>query len=433
MSSVHRASAVFSFQFIVLIAVFPLLPHCADATRPPVKAVSSVNVPAPQNTTEELSKEELLSHILESKKTSHETAYTDSGIRVSKGIYLGAPYTSTSYFSPTSSRIDFRFGTSRNLIVTSGIEHCWSQEPPVVHPCGPKALEQSRKAFQLDRAALLSPLLNENWRIVHVDKKSCGPQKCYYLEALHNEIGLPVVLEIDLDSLELRKLSYMTSMNGRAGILEITYSENKTFCHQKWPTVIKSHFEGELFWLEEIKHIQCQKIDETYFQIPPQVADETIVLRSLPGENQVCTTIRGNYLRYSEGVSRLSIFLEGREWVPVGPLENNLIAAPPEAKNANDYVTEQCFPIAQTVEDTPTVEEGDVIVKTIAPHDVLSIFSLGIYDEKNQILMRRLQEEAKNRNLVQAGAFRLIRHTDTTLAPADQWVSEMQMPVKAVN
>lgn len=418
-------SAAAFFSLVLAIVIFGCAGSLTESRPEENKSKNKLLEFNPRDT----SPGEFLKIILDSRGISRGKSTTYSGIRRSTGTYWGAPYTARSAFSPSSVRMDLRFGPSRELVVVSGKDRCWSEEPPVVHRCDRRTREESQIAFAMDRAALIFPLLKENWTLLKTGQKPCGEGMCQFLEVFHDRYKKSALLEFDSDTLDLETLSYDMHRNGISGKVEKRFSKPKEFCDLVWPTIIVSRFRGELFRREEISEIQCRKVDDKTFEAPDQVPDGTILLRSFEGENQACATMYGSYLGYGQGVARLGAFLEKRKWQPTGPLQSVLIAALPKTKKPEDFITELCFPIAYNT-STSQIEEGGVVVKPVPGHKALSIFSLGPYDENNLVLMETLHAEAKKRNLFQAGDFKLIRHTDISSAPSDEWVMEVQMPVK---
>ena len=78
----------------------------------------------------------------------------------------------------------------------------------------------------------------------------------------------------------------------------------------------------------------------------------------------------------------------------------------------------------------PVLQDGDFVLKGLAPTKVLAIYGQGAYAKKSGELAANLLTELAKRKLKATGAMRQMTYHDPGKTPADKQVSEMQIPIQ---
>jgi effector-binding domain-containing protein len=310
-----------------------------------------------------------------------------------------------------------------------GPKHCWYQKGPVVMPCVEKKKKLTLALTAIQTAQLLWPLKELGWEI-KAGKTKVGGKEFDRLTIRWPEIDAEGYLDFDPESHLLSQITCKTS-DGKGHVATNAGSEYKEYCGgfkfaNKW---IYSDIEGKQPQLIEYTDITCEPVDDKIFEQPAQVADGTVLEKESRAVTVACTKMKGPYEKTGESIDKLVAFLKKQKLSAAGSAMLTYLKAPPKVKKPKKFVTEICIPVETQAPKRPK-KKGKFVIKAIKPQKVLAVFGLGPYEKKSPELMKLLTQELKKRKLKPAGPMRQIAFMDPNDAPADQLVSEMQIPVK---
>jgi effector-binding domain-containing protein len=346
-----------------------------------------------------------------------------------KGNWMGMPYTSEYYYLPGEKmRMDVAMPSGETMSMLFGMKDCWNKSGPVVTPCKAEHKASNRKSMIFDKAMILWPLKEKGW-VLKAGKVKEGDKELDSLHVKSAELNIEGTLTFDPKTHELLSARYNNTMMGKAGEMIHTIDGYKDMCGIKMPAKVATTFGGKPMMNEEHLEITCDPIDDKIFAQPEQVKDGTFVEKEVPAGTQACYTMKGPYENTGLAFGKLMGFMAEKKLVPMGPPIMIYLAAAPKVKDPKKFVTEVCFPVGVPAPKKPE-KKGDFAVRGVKAMQVLSAYGIGSYETKSPELAKLLVEEAKKRKLKISGPLGQITFMEPGQTPPEQYVSEMQLPIK---
>ncbi len=347
----------------------------------------------------------------------------------SKGIYMGMPYTSSNTYQVGHMRMDIDMPAGEKMSMVMGEDQCWSQMGKVVVPCGEKEKKATRLIMTMDKAMLLFPLKDKGWEL-SVSKQDVGGKAHDKLTVKRADPAVEGEIIFDPESHLMVRSSYKGPLMGEEGTFVTVFSDTKEFCGIKLPGKLKTTFNGKPYMDEEMIEVNCGGVESSVFAQPEQVADGTVEQKQTTPATVACFTMKGPYKGTPKAMDKLMKFMKNNKLTPMGAPIMVYLKAPPKVKKPKKFVTEVCMPVGAPPPKKPK-RKGKFVIKAMKPATVLSMYGIGPYDKKSGQLASQLMKEAMKRKLKAIGPMRQISYMDPQEQPADQLVSEMQIPIKA--
>lgn len=345
-----------------------------------------------------------------------------------EGVYrfgeMESPYEATQLFvRPKNLRWDM---TSQGMSATMGIDDgkAWSAfMAPPAHCRGPQAKAMRQWLLQLDML-LLRPLLDREDAKLSVGpvRESGGKTVVVEAEGLGRyELGFAK----EGDATRLVSLDGdWTAWDGRAGRVEVRYSEPKTFGDFTLPskTTTKTFAGKELVeeMEETTKSVEWNpEVEEDAFAMPaPEKTFDAPEVREVPAATGLVLAHEGGWGKIADTIGKLNGLLVERKIMPMGPI----VAL---GGAGEDGPGELFVPTMGTPEDLP---EG-LTVRTIPAHRVAAMDRRGEYGtvEANAITMLAAWVKAQGRET--AGPPRVVYYHDPAGVVPDEQVSEVRIPL----
>ncbi len=344
----------------------------------------------------------------------------------SSGVYMGQPYQAVSYYQPGQLRMDILDPSGAAVMsMMWGMEDCWNTMGPVVMPCDEQSRKEAMTMLVMGRALDLYPLLEPEWRL---QLSSEGQPPAKVLQVTHKPSGVGGKLFFDDQNLVSRQV-YQGSVMGQAGEFVVTMKSWSEQCGVKMPTESEGTFQGRPYVSEKVSEVTCSAPEAKVFEKPAQVADGLLLQKqSAPGV-LACVTHRGPYDKMGETFGKLAGLLGEQKLMPMGAPVWTYLAGPPKVKDSKKFVTEICFPVSAPAPEKPA-KKGELTIKAVAARPVLAIYGVGDYQKRSPEMMKLLMAEMKKLKLEEAGPLSQIGYFEPGKAPAEDMISEMQMPLK---
>jgi effector-binding domain-containing protein len=346
----------------------------------------------------------------------------------SSGVYLGMAFSAVSTFRIDELRMDITMKSGERMSMVTGERNCWMRSGPVVVSCPPAERAANRDMLAWERAARLWPLKEEGWRLSGATEVHAGLQMAKLTVSKPGLEGEGQIL-FDPETRLIRRFVHPAVVFGQKGTIATDFGHYHPHCGVRMPRSLKATFEGRPLVDEQVQDYGCGPVDPNLFPEPLQVADGAVEQKEISGSTVACHLFRGPYTGIGSSMQQLSGFLSRKQLMPLGAPLMIYKKGPREAEDPAGYETEVCMPVGAPPPGEAQ-REGDFVIQELAPAKVLSVYGLGDYAKRSGELVEALMAELAARKLTPAGAMRQVTHHDPRTTPADQLVSEMQIPVQ---
>lgn len=347
-----------------------------------------------------------------------------------KGVYMGSPYLSVNYYKPGVMRMDVLDPTGApGMKMLFALDDCWNQTGKVLLPCTEQTRDEYRTMMVMDQAFLLYPLKEAGWKL-EAGQEEVEGTTYDTLRVQHAEHKVEGTLFFDPDNHQLVRMSYQGSMMGKPTTFVTTYTNYKETCGIQLPEASETTADGKPYVTETCTEVTCGAPAPEVFEQPEQVADGTCEIKKTPPMTLACVKHKGPYQNMGKAFDRLMASMQKQKMMPMGPAVMTYLKAPPRVKQPKKYLTEVCFPVAAKAPRRPAKKAG-LVLKGVKARDVLAVYGVGDYQKKSSELARNIMKEIKKRKLRPRGPMSQISYMEPGKLPADQMVSEMQIPIKA--
>lgn len=346
----------------------------------------------------------------------------------STGVYLGMPYSAVSTLRIDELRMDIEMKTGDRISMVTGERNCWMRTGPVVVSCPAQERAANRDMRAWEQTLRLWPLKEGGWKIAGASVEVDGRQMPS-LTFSRSGLGGQAELVFDPETLLASRFAYPASLFGRKGQMVTRLAHYHPACGVKLPRDVEASFDGQKVVEEKFAAHFCGPVDANLFPEPIQVADGALQHKQVGGSTLACHLLKGPWTGIGASLQQLMGFLGRKQLVPMGAPLMIYRKGPHEANDPAGYETEVCMPIGAP----PPAEaqrEGDFVIQELKPAKVLSVYGLGDYATKSGELASKLMSELASRKLTATGVMRQVTHHDPRSTPAEQIVSEMQIPVQ---
>ncbi len=349
----------------------------------------------------------------------------------SKGTFMGMPYVANNVYQLGTllMEVGTEGGTAARMTMVWGLDKCWNKSGQVLLPCAPEEMKNAQASMTVDRATLLFPLKEPGWELNGSKAEQDG--KAYeILMVRETASGVTGVLMFDPTTHLLARVKYQGTRGGQSGEYVMDLQEHKELCGVQFPSKMATTFMGQPYVSEEVVEMKCAPVDPALFNQPAQVADKTVEEHPTGSAVLVCTTMKGPYSGLEAAMKKLGDFMVQNKLSPMDAPLAIYQKAPPTIKAPEKFVTDVCYPVSG--DPQLTLEKGaEFSVQKLEPGAVLAIYGVGEYGKKCEELALLLAKEAAKKKLKIVGPMRQIFYMDPKSVPADQLVSQLQLPLKA--
>ena len=416
----------FTISCLALVAIFGFA--CEKKTEPPADPAPAADAQPPVDMGASAEAATIMAQAFEAQGGIDKLKAVDSWTAYSSGTYMGMPYKATSTFYSGDLRMDIQMPTGDRMAMVMGSKNCWNRSGLVVISCTPDQRKRNETNQQWERATRLWPLKSEAWSLkggeITIDGK-------VHASLTISKPGLEGegILAFDPESRLLAQAELPMFWNGVRGTMKVQFKHYHPDCGIKMPREMSSTFGGQQVLSEKYGEFHCKPVDHNLFVEPVQVSDGTTVEKTSGPATVACYLMKGDYSGFGPAMGQLMGFMGKKKLSPMGAPMMIYVKAPPEAKKAEEYLTEVCMPVGAKPPEAPE-QDGDFVLKGLAPTKVLAIYGQGAYAKKSGELAANLLTELAKRKLKATGAMRQMTYHDPGKTPADKQVSEMQIPIQ---
>jgi hypothetical protein len=401
---------------------------CEKKKAPPAEPTKAPDAPPPVDMTGSAEAATVLAAAFKAHGGIDKLKAVNSWTAYSSGTHMGMPYKATSTFYAGDLRMDIQMPTGDRMAMVMGSKNCWNRSGLVVISCTADQRKHNETNQQWERATRLWPLKSEAWTIKGGETTIDGE---LHASLTISKPGLEGegILAFDPETRLLAQAELPMFWNGVRGTMKVQFMQYHADCGVKMPREMAATFGGQKVLTEKYSEFHCKPVDRNLFVEPMQVSDGTTVEKTTGQATVACYLMKGDYSGIGPAMGQLMGFMGKKKLSPMGAPLMIYVKAPPEATTAEEYLTEVCMPVGAKPPEAPE-QDGDFVLKGLAPTRVLAMYGLGAYAKKSGELAVDLLTELAKRKLKTAGAMRQMTYHDPGKTPAAQQVSEMQVPIQ---
>jgi hypothetical protein len=343
------------------------------------------------------------------------------GTKISKAtLQRRAGAVRLTYFNPAG---DYK------VIQVSSRDQCWQLYDRVVIPCLEPLARHTSRLSTLLAATWLWPLKEQGTR-TRTDKVSLRGKKYSGLTLLDDKGGEQGTLLLDPTSYRVVGIKMQTKLGGKTGEFVGLFSDFRRDCGIEIPRKREYTFQYKPFAREEISGIVCEDVDPKLFKRPPQIKHGTVDLKHTANLNLACTKLKGPLSGVGGAMDKVMNYLVDRQVLVEGPAHLVHRKGPPRSTRPAGFVTDVCYPVFDKAWTMPesTWKGGDFFLFERMGDEFLRGFGIGEIEKITPEIGALLLKEARKQKRSQTRSMVQIVYMPPGTFPADQRVSEFQLP-----